>query len=179
MTFRQGEAQSSLSRRPRATHLHLAGGPIARSSPSRCAHGGRRPPASPAGRKKAPSFSPPCLPHRPTPPCPAPAAHRRLVEDDISAAAEGEQPPAPPGDGPAARPVGAAGDMAEGDGRRHLAPPATCAAARSSHSNDPAPPGGRHVVMAPSALPRPLPSAGHRLKIKAIAGSRSPYYAFH
>lgn len=120
MTFRQGEAQSSLSRRPRATHLHLAGGPIARSSPSRCAHGGRRPPASPAGGKKAPSFSPPCFPHRPTPLCPAPAAHRRLVEDDISAAAEGEQPPAPPGDGPAAHPVGAAGDMAEGDGRRHL-----------------------------------------------------------
>lgn len=177
MTFRQGEAQSSLSRRPRATHLHLAGGPIARSSPSRCAHGGRRPFSLPAGGKKAPSFSPPCFPHRPTPPCPAPAAHRRLVEDDISAAAEGEQPPAPPGDGPAARPVGAAGDMAEGDGRRHLAPPATCAAARSSHSNDPAPPGGRHVVVAPSALPLPL--AGHRLKIKAGALSCRLYYAFH
>lgn len=57
---------------------------------------------------------------------PAPArsasAHRRLVENDVAAAAEGENTPPPPGHGPAARPISAAGDVTDFHGRRHLVP---------------------------------------------------------
>lgn len=52
----------------------------------------------------------------------AASAHRRLVEDDVAAAAEGEKPPSPPGHDPAARPTGAARNVTDFHGRRHLPP---------------------------------------------------------
>lgn len=85
------------------------------------------------------------------PPTQSAPTHRRVVEDDVVGAAEGEEAAPAPGHGAAGRAVGAAGDVTERHGRRHL---------------------GRRRVRDPARLPWQRPRAGRGLRGRGLRGRR-------